>query len=51
MVASSKWYYVLSIGLILNFFVVILLVVYILRRRARQGWAALTPHNLLLAPF
>lgn len=36
-VASSKWYYVLSIGLILNFFVVILLVVYILRRRARQG--------------
>ena len=34
---SSKWYYVLSLGFLANLLVVIVLVVYILRRRARAG--------------
>jgi len=35
--SSSKWYYVLSLGFLVNFFVVIVLIMYILRRRARKG--------------
>jgi len=38
-VSSSKWYYILSIGFIINFFLVIFLIVYINRRRARKGLA------------
>ena len=40
---SSKWYYVLSLGSLANLLVVIVLVVYILRRRARAGWVGWRP--------
>merc|ERR1712030_17176 len=35
--SSSKWYYILSLGFLVNFFVVVILIMYILRRRARKG--------------
>jgi len=35
--SSSKWYYILFLGFIVNFFVVVILIMYILRRRARTG--------------
>merc|ERR1719309_1040043 len=34
--SSSKWYYVLSLGFVVNFLVVVMLIVYILRRRRRR---------------
>jgi len=40
--SSSRWYYVLSIGFIVNFIVVVVLVLYILRwKRSRDGKAGL----------
>jgi len=40
--SSSRWYYILSIGFVVNFIIVILLVLYILRwRRAKAGKTSL----------